>query len=171
MTFTYTYTAREQDNPNHVATFTIYDDILKINLMGLISQVSDIVVDDDPQEAAKKVLTTQAGTFIYKLLELLSGPIHIKDVIPSLEDGALKLVLWKRLAGFRIAPAVVMMGRVDNPQGAVQFIETLNVQQNKAESKPGYFSGPLDYAATWIALLIGAIILVKLPCKNKRRRK
>jgi hypothetical protein len=58
------------------------------------------------------------------------------------------------------------MGKVDNPEAAAQFIDTLFERQEQLET-PGLFSGPLDYWVTWIGLLIGLIILIKWPKKNK----
>jgi hypothetical protein len=58
------------------------------------------------------------------------------------------------------------MGTVDNPDAAAQFIDTLLDRQETAEA-PGIFSGPLDYWFTWVGLLIGLIVLIKWPRKDK----
>ena len=170
MPFTYTYTARNKDNPNRVVTFTIFDDYLKVNLTGLIDQVSEVVEGEDRQAAVKEFLTTQSGTAIHKVLERLSGPVHINDVSPYFEDGALKLISWRRIAGLRFAPIVLMMGNVDNPEAAGQFIETLMERQSQSDT-PGIFTGPLDYWATWIAMVIGVIALIKWPRKKNSETK
>jgi hypothetical protein len=170
MPFTYTYTARNIDKPNRVMTFTIFEDYLKVNLTGLIDQVSDVIADEDNQAAVKEFLTTQSGTAIYKAVERLSGPVHINDVSSYYEDGQFKLTFWKRVAGLRFAPIVLSMGNVDNPEAAGQFIDTLMDRQNQADT-PGLFAGPLDYWATWIVMLIGVIALIKWPRKQKSETK
>jgi hypothetical protein len=166
MPFTYTYTARNKDNPDRVLTFTIFENFLRVNLTGLFDQVSEVVGEEDIQSAAKVLLSTQSGSAIYKAVERLSGPIHVNDVDPFFEEGQFKLRLWKRIAGLRFAPITLSMGNVDNPEAAEKFIDALMHRQNKTET-PGPFSGPLDYWATWIGLLIGVIVLIKWPRKNK----
>ncbi len=166
MPFTYTYTARNKENPDQVMTFTIIDNHIKVNLTGLVDQVSEAVQEEDRKTAIKNFLTTQSGTAVYKAVERISGPVHINDVSPHFEDGQFKLTFWKRIAGLRFAPITLAMGSVDNPEAAAQFMDTLLDRQEQAET-PGFFSGPLDYWATWIVLLAGAIILIKWPKKNK----
>jgi len=166
MPFTYTYTARNRDNPDRVMTFTIFEDYLKVNLTGLIDQVSEVVGKEDTGSAAKDFLSTQSGSALYKAVERLSGPVHVNDVHPYFEDGQFKLIFWKRVAGLRFAPITLSMGNVDNPDAAGQFIETLMDRQDQAET-PGAFAGPLDYWGTWIGLLIGVILLIKWPRKDQ----
>lgn len=166
MPFTYTFTARNKENPNRVMTFTIFEDYLKVNLTGLVDQVSEVVEDEDRQTAVKDFLTTQTGTALYKAVERLSGPVHVNDVKPFFEDGQFKLTFWKRAIGLRFAPITLSMGDVDNPEAADQFIDKLLDRQKQAET-PGFFSGPLDYWATWIGLLIGLVVLIKWPKKDK----
>ena len=166
MPFTYTYTARNKDNPDKVMTFTIFEDYLKVNLTGLVEQVTDVVEEEDKGEAVKDIISTQSGTTLYKALERISGPVHINDVDPTFEDGQLKLMFWKRIAGLRFAPIVLSMGNIDNPEAADQFLATLSERQNQAV-KPGFFSGPMDYWVTWLGLVLGLIIFIKWPRKDK----
>ncbi len=166
MPFTYTYTARNKENPDRVMTFTIFEDYLKVNLTGLVDQMSEVVGDQDRKAAIKDLVSTQSGTAIVKAMERLSGPVHINDVNPFFEDGQFKLTFWKRLAGLRFAPITLAMGTVDNPEAASQFIDTLLDRQETAD-EPGFFSGPLDYWFTWLGLLAGLILLIKWPKKDK----
>ena len=166
MPFTYTYTARNKDNPDRVLTFTIFENYLKVNLTGLVDQVSDVVGEEDKQAAVKGFLDTQSGSAIYKAVERLSGPIHVNDVDPFYDKGQFKLRFWKRIAGLRFALITLSMGNVDNPEAAGKFIDALMDRQNKTET-PVPFSGPLYYWGTWIGLLIGVIVLIKWPRKNK----
>ena len=165
MPFTYTYTARDKKNPNRVMTFTIYGDYLKVNLTGIVDQISDVVEDENRSLAVKEFFTTQSGMTLYKAVERLSGPVHINDVNPKFENGEFKLIFWKRVAGLRFAPISLSMGEVDNPEAAAQFLRTIIQRQNETAT-PGIFSGPLDYWGTWLGLLSGLIILIKWPPKK-----
>lgn len=166
MPFTYTYTARNKDNPNRLVTFTIFDDHLKVDLTGLVDQVSEVIDEEHRQEALKEIISSQTGTALYKAIERISGPAHVNDVTPIYKDGNLTITFWKRLAGLRFAPIVIVMGEVDNPDSCGQFVDVLAEQQERTES-PGVFAGPLDYWFTWIALLIGIIALIRWPKKRK----
>ncbi len=166
MPFTYTYTARNKDKSERVITFTIFENYLRVNLTGLVDQFSEFLEEKDRQDAIKDFISTQSGSAIYKVLERLSGPVHVNDVKTNLDDGHLKITFWKRIAGLRFAPITLVMGKVDNPQAAAQFVDTLMDRQDQAE-KPGFFSGPLDYWVSWIGLLIGLIVLIKWPKKHK----
>lgn len=168
MPFTYTYTARDKENPNRVMTFTIFENHLKVNLTGLIDQVSEAVEEENQQATIKDFFATQSGSALYKAVERLSGPVHINDVSPFFEEGQFRLTLWKRMAGLRFAPITLSIGNVDNPEAAAQFIDTLIERQDQTE-KPGFFAGPLDYWITWIALLLGVIILIKWQGKKSRK--
>ena len=170
MTFTYTYTARAKDNPNKAMTFTIYDDYLKVDLTGLGEKISEVIDEDRRQDVLKNMITTQAGTTMYYLMERLSGPVHIKDVTPVFDDGKFTLTFWKRVAGLKFAPIVVSIGEVDNPEAADQFIETLEERQEMTET-PSIFAGPLDYWVTWFAMLIGVILLIRWPREKKTKEK
>jgi len=169
MPFTYTYTARSLENPDRVLTFTIIDDYLKVNLTGLFDQVSNLLDEEGQKASIKKFFKTQTSTALFKLVERLSGPVHVNDVSPVFEDDKLKLIFWKRVAGLRLAPLTLVMGSIDNPDAAAQFIETLMDQQEKAD-EPGFFSGPLDYWATWVGLVVGLIALIRWPRKKKEKK-
>jgi hypothetical protein len=166
MPFTYTYSARNKDNPNRMVTFTIYDEQLKVNLSGLVEQVSEVFNEEDRKSAIKEVISTQSGTALYKAIERLSGPVHINDVTPIFKNGEFTLTFWNRVIGLRFAPIVIMMGDVDNPAAAEQFIKTLEERQDLADN-PGFFAGPLDYWATWIGAVIALIVLLRWPHKKK----
>lgn len=166
MPFTYTYTARNIEDPNRVVTFTIYEDQLKVDLTGLVDQVTEVIDEEHRKEALKEIISTQTGTALYKAIERLTGPAHINDVTPLYKDGKLIITFWKRLARLRFAPIVIAMGEVDNPDAATRFIEELSERQERTDS-PGVFAGPLDYWFTWVAIVIGIVVLVRWPHKKK----
>ena len=168
MPFTYTYTARSKEKPDRAVTYTIFDDHIKVDLTGLFDQVTEVIESENRQEAIKEIVKTRSGTALYKTIERLSGPAQINDIYPVYNDGKLTVTFWKRIAGLRFAPIVIVMGEVDNPDAASQFIDVLRKRQQQTDS-PGVFAGPLDYWLTWISLLIGIIVLIRWP-KTRRRK-
>ena len=169
MSFTYTYTARNKDDPDRAMTFTIIENTLRVNLTGLDDRITDMIGKENRQTTLKEFFSSQSGSVILKAVERVSGLVHIHDVKPSLRDGELKLTCWRRIAGLRFAPLVLAMGAVDNPESAATFIEALKDRQDQVEY-PGFFSGILDYWGTWIGALSGLIILIRQQHKKRGTR-
>jgi hypothetical protein len=162
---TYTYTARNANNPEKVVTFTLYDGHMRINLTGLLDQASSISQTDEKSDQLKQELTTQAKPAAVKLMENISEPVHVSDVQTSLSDDDLQVTLWKRLGGLRLAPVVFNMGAVDNQEAAEAFTQELKKRQ-KEESYAGKFFGPLDYWFGWIGLILLIGLLIRWPQKE-----
>ena len=160
MTYTYTYTARNNENPEHAATFTIVDDHLRVNLTGLDDQIPQMLSGSQQIRPIKQFLTTQSGTLLYKIIESMSGPVHIRDVAPNLTDEQPNLVMWKRVGGLRLAPMQISIQKIDNPEAAALFLEALTERQAETDS-PDVLPGLMDYWATWLGLLLGSITLIK----------
>ena len=168
MTETYTYTARHALDPEKVITFTIQGDYLQINLTGMLDSIGGILGDESRKEALKSQVKKQARPTMLKVMEGISGPIHISDVKGKMAGKSadeLKLTVWKRVGGLRAAPIRLNFGQVDNPQAAGTFIQQLN--QRRSETKHiGKFFGPLDYWLGWFVMIFAVIILWKWPRRN-----
>lgn len=163
MAATYTYTARNAYDPEKVVTFTLYDGHLRVNLTGLLEDLGKVTAAEDKTEEAKHQIRTQAGPTALKLVENLSGPIHVQDARASLdEEERLRVFAWKRLGGLRLAPIVVNAGRVDNPEAAEAFVEELETRSASTEPV-NRFIGPLDYWIGWAGMLIGLFFLFRWP--------
>ena len=169
MYFTYTYTARSTEDTDKVVTLTIIDDKLQIDLTGLFNKVSDIASGEDRVDLLGEVQSTQSEAVILKVIEKITEPIHLKDITAFYEDDNFNLIFWKRVGGLRLAPIVVSMGEVDNPEVALAFIDTVEEQQALLE-KPGMFCGPFDYWFTWGLMVLGALILIRWPRKKQQQR-
>jgi len=153
---TYTYTARNAEDSDKVLTFTLQGEYLKINLTGLADNVGQILEEKDDPEAAREQLTSQVKPTTLKMLEAISGPLHVSDVkglISGPNDDSLQITAWKRVGGLRAAPIVLNMGRVDNPQAAEAFLVELQNRKQKA-SRISKFFGPLDYWFGWLGLVL-----------------
>jgi hypothetical protein len=165
---TYTYTARNAYQPEKVLTFTLEGDYLKVSLTGLEDNLSEIVSNAEDLKGLKVQLAAQSGPAALRVLEGVSGPVHIKDVKVDLsgeDQDHFRITLWKRLAGLRAAPVILDMGEIDNPPAAKRFLEELRSRQESA-SKIRKFIGILDYWLGWIGVALLAVILIRRPSEE-----
>ena len=165
---TYTYTARNIHNPDKVLTFTLQGDYLKVNLTGLEENLTEVLSGKKGSEGVKKGLSTQAGPTALKVMESISGPIHISDVSLKLlgdDQNQFRITLWKRLAGLRAAPVVLDMGEIDNSPAAERFGEELEARKESA-GKISKFIGPLDYWLGWIGMALLTLLFIRQPTEE-----
>lgn len=162
MTETYTYTARNADDPDRMVTFTLANGHVHLNLSGVMEQVSKISAADEKGAEAREQLQKQMQPAAMKVAETLSGPIEVGDVEAHLDGERLKLWAWQRVGGLRLAPMAVKIGRVDNVEAAEAFVEELDERKTSA-AHAGKFFGPLDYWLGWAALLVAVIALLRWP--------
>lgn len=160
---TYTYTARSADNPDEVATLTLHDHHLSVELGGvLLEQVEKVFRPEQGGDGLPAWLRPMLVWLIQQILR----PFAVTDVNVSVKDGGLRIAAWIRAGGLRLVPVTVAWERVDNPEAAQAFVKELNRRKVSA-AHPGRFSGPLDYWASWV--LIG-FMLVVLPLRWLRMR-
>lgn len=157
---TYTYTARDANNPEKVITLTLIDDHVHVNLTGILDTFGDVVQAEERTSEAGRQLSAQAATTALKLAEGIGGPVQINDLSASLQDDNLTITVWRRAGGLRLAPMRIHIEQVDNPEAAEAFIHELEERQDHA-GHPGKFAGPLDYWLGWagIALAVGALLI------------
>lgn len=159
---TYTYTARNANNPDKVVTFTLDNGHMRVNLTGILDQTSRINAADDKKAEIQNQLSMQAKPAALKLAENISGPFHISDVNADLEDDRLRVSMWQRAGGLRLAPVRFNMGQVDNIEAAEAFVDEVQNRQTKTESRTKFF-GPLDYWIGWIGLGLVMLVLFRRP--------
>jgi len=157
---TYTYTARNINNPEKVVTFTLYDGHMRVNLTGLLDQANTVASAEEKSGELKQQMSIQAKPALLKIKEGVSGPIHISDIKARMEDDRFQVTLWPRVAGLRLAPVHLNMGEVDNEDAAEAFVDELEERKESTESDARKFFGPLDYWIGWagLTLLIGLFI-------------
>lgn len=160
---TYTYTARNAENPDLVVTFTLENEHLRLTLAELLEKAVRVAQSDEKITEAKQILRSEAPSGALKL----TGPVHVKDVQIHMDDDQhFKLNAWQRLAGLRLAPLRLNIGRIDNPEAAEAFAAELEERQ-AAAAPAGKFFGPLDYWAGWAGLLFLIVLLVRWPFGDK----
>lgn len=160
---TYTYTARNINDPDKVVTFTLLDGHMQVNLMGLFEQAQTVATAEEKAGELKKQVSLQAKPALLKLKEGISGPIHVSDVNAKMDEDRLQVTLWQRMGGLRLAPVQFNMGRVDNEEAAEAFVEELEHRQEETESDTRKFMGPLDYWLGWAGLLLLVGWLIRRP--------
>ena len=164
---TYTFTARNVNNPNKVVTFTLINEHMRVNLTGLFDQVKEIGGAEDKSDKIKQQISTQAKPAALKMIEDISGPVHVSDVNLHLMGDELDVTLWQRVAGLRLAPVRLNMGQIDNVDSATAFREELTHRKASA-THIGKFFGPLDYWIGWVGLVLLVGILIKWPGKRDK---
>jgi len=164
---TYTYTARNVENPNRMVTITLSDDHMRVDPTGVLEKVERIIDAEDNQEEIREQIESQLSPGMMKMVERLTGPVHVGDVHADLDQSRLRLSMWNRVLGLRLAPVQMDLGQVDNPDAAQAFVEELEERQSEVE-EPGKFSGPLDYWLGWIGMALGMVLLFRWPRLRKK---
>lgn len=164
---TYTYTARNINDPDKVVTFTLYDGHMRVNLTGLFDQANTVAKSDEKSGELKHQVSLQAKPALLKLKEGVSGPIHINDVNAKMEDDQLQVTLWQRMGGLRLAPVQFDMGQVDNEEAAEAFVDEVEQRKETTESDVRRFFGPLDYWLGWAGLLLLIGLFIRRPKHNE----
>mgnify|MGYP001822878034 CR=1 FL=1 len=157
---TFTFTARNIEDPNRLATFTLQNGSVAM-LLGdaLVEQV------ESAMEALDEEQRTQIRTWLQPAatgaVQAAIKPIPVNDFNADLSaDGDFHTTAWVRAGGLRLAPVRISWDQVDNPQGAAAFVQELERrQENMSAEKTG--TGPFDYWATWL-LFAGVAILTPL---------
>jgi hypothetical protein len=92
----------------------------------------------------------------------LGKPTQVRDVNVAVEDGSLRITLWKRWRGLRVVPVAFTFDQVDNQEAAEAFAEEVERRQVQAPH-PGKLRGPFDYWATWgVVLAAGGALFAYL---------
>jgi hypothetical protein len=156
---TYTYTARNIDNPEQVVTFTLQDHHMSVGLGAPLEQIETVLQRVDADEEADEEAGHEAGheasaklwlrPLAVSLLERSVGPFRVADVKASADEEWLRVSAWYRAGGLALAPVTLVNGRVDNPPAAEAFVEELEKRKSEVA---GTFSllNVLNYWFTWI---------------------
>jgi len=166
MTKTYTFTARDGLNPDRTITLTLFPDYVRVNLTGLWDQLGKIATAEDKPIEVRTQLQNQMSPAALKLMETISGPIHIKDFNANLEGERFSIQVWQRVRGLRLAPIQLVIDPIDNTDASSAFIEELGKRKQES-SRAARFPGILDYWFTWMGVLMGFIALIVWPQKRQ----
>jgi hypothetical protein len=158
---TYTYTARNAENPEHVVTFTLIGNRMSVGVGAPLEKIEQTIEAVSGEEAEGEAdLKLWIKPMAVSLAERGTEPFRIVDVDADVVDDRLSVRGWIRTGGLRLAPITITEGRVDNPDAARAFAD--EVAERKADA-----GGPLmpfalfDYWATWVATGIFFLGLLK----------
>ena len=163
---TYTYTARSVDDPASVVRFTLLNGHMRVNLTDVMEQAALVAGAQEKPEELKHQLSAQTKPIFTKAVENFFGPVHIHDVDAELKNDRLKVILWQRISGLRLAPVLFNLGRIDNEDAAEAFVNEVNQRKTKT-SHGSKFPGPLDYWAGWAGLLVLTGCVMRWMTKRK----
>lgn len=173
MATTYTYTARSADDPSHMATFTLYQERMTIDVGGAFENI-ERAIQARSQAAKNKngsesngnsgssplVVPPWVKPAAIRLAQQGAKPFSITDVVVVASDGGtLNVRTWVRVGGLRLAPLNFHWNEVDNPDAALAFASELAKRQ-RSVTQPGPFTGPFDYWLTWVVTSLGLLIFV-----------
>jgi hypothetical protein len=158
---TYTYIARNADDPARAVTFTLHDHSVSVGLGAPLEHVERAL---EPEGEVRPQLWLKP--LAVSLLERSTRPFHVTDVDARAVDDWLRVTAWLCAGGLRLAPISLTRGRVDNPEAASAFVEELN-RRKESMSGPPAVLGILDYWATWFLV---SLLMISLLGIWRRRR-
>lgn len=151
---TYTFVARSAVDPSRIVTLTLHDHHLSIGAGPPVEQIERAAESEGDQGSINSRLWLRP--LALSLLERGTRPFPVDDVFADIDDDILSVKAWFRVAGLRGAPVTLVDGRVDNPEGAIGFVQELRARKAE-QTLPFGFLELLDYWATWI---LGGIALL-----------
>lgn len=157
---TYTFTARNAEDPDKVVTFTLDDERMRVNLTDLVDETQKVMSSDSKAKELLRLTQSKAKPVLMKLKDKIFGPVHVSDVNAKLNEDKFKVRMWQRVAGLRLAPVGIDMGHVDNEDAAEAFVDEL---QSRKEIEPAAkkFFGPFDYWFGWAGLMLLAGLFIQ----------
>jgi hypothetical protein len=166
---TYTYTARNADNPAQVVMFTLHDHGLSVGMGAPLEHVERAIRASTAETETESEYRVQPWLrpMAISMIERATGPFDVDDVDARSADGWLQVRAWFRSGGLRLTPITLIEGRVDNPDAAQAFIQELEERKTSATGL-ARFLGLLDYWATWF--IAGFLMVVLLESWRRRRR-
>lgn len=153
---TFTFTARNIENPDRLATFTLQNGNVAVQLgEALVEQLESAL--DSLDEEENSTLRTWLKPAVTGTAQAVIKPIPVEDFNANVtSDGNFKTTAWVRAGGLRLAPFRINWEQVDNPQAAAAFVQELE-RRREVTTTDSSLPNLFDYWATW--MLIGAIAI------------
>ena len=159
-TKTYTYTARNAEDPDKVVTFTLDEERMRVNMTDLLEDTHRVMTSESKPKELIRQAKTKLVPALMKVRERFSGPVHVSDVNASLHEDRFRVRMWPRLAGLRLLPVRINMGQVDNEDADESFVDELEARKEE-EPQARKFFGPFDYWFGWAGLLLLAGLFIR----------
>jgi hypothetical protein len=155
---TMTFTARSSKNPDRIATFTLQNGHVSVQLGTAMLEQVERVLDALDGEADSR-LTGWIEPAATGALQKVLQPIPLTDFDANIEGESMRTMAWLRVGGLRLAPLVATWERVDNPAGARAFVNAVRERREKLAENAGL---PMlfDY---WISWVVTGLLSLTLP--------
>jgi hypothetical protein len=157
---TLTFTARETENPEKVATFTLQNGDVAVQLgNAMLTQVVDTSESktEQSEEDVNLVDWTKAAAVGAAQKALHTMPIY--DFDADLNDQKFHTTAWIRTGGLRAVPMSVTWDEVDNPEAARAFVKEVN-ERKKMAPQVNKMPSILDYWASWIVVSVSGLVFM-----------
>lgn len=155
---TYTFVARNANDPRQVVTLTLHNHHLSVGSGPPLEQVARATAEGESRRLRSRLWLRPLAI---SLAQRGTQPFPISDVFAEVEGDKLALKAWIRAARLRAFPLTLVNGPVDNPEAAHDFVEELQMRKGELALPIGFME-LLDYWATWILAglaAIGALVL------------
>jgi len=166
---TYTYTARNADNPEQVVIFTLHDHALSVGIGAPLEHVERVIrakTAEETEAESEHVVQPWLKPMAISMVERATRPFDVDDVDARSADDWLQVRAWFRAGGLRLTSVTLIEGRVDNPEAAQAFVQELDERKAPVTSLARLL-GPLDYWATWF--MAGFLMVVLLETWRRGR--
>jgi hypothetical protein len=170
---TFTFTARSATNPTKMATFTLHNGSVSVELGNTLAEQLDEVYEKFDEEGEIGSLRTLLRPAATGTMQMLMEPIPLADFDAQLSNNdEFQARAWLRAAGLRLAPLMLTWDHVDNGQGARAFVTELNRRKqaqlsDRDEEAP---SGPLDYWVSWVVIGLLMVLTSILLARQWQKR-
>jgi hypothetical protein len=161
---TYTYTARNIENPEQVVTFTLRNRHMSVGSGAPLEQLETALRQaraSDEEQAPETRERLWLKPVAVSLLERGVGPFQVLDVKAAVAENRLRVRAWYRAGGLALAPITLVDGPVDNPQAAKAFVGELEKRKTELKGRLGFLR-VLDYWLTWLVAGLLAFSLFQL---------
>ena len=153
---TLTFTARGIQDPDKMATFTLQNGSVSVQLGNTLLKemvnVSETYQAEEDVNMADLTKATAVGA-AQKMLRTLP----LQDFDANIDGNTLHTTAWIRKGGLRAAPVSMTWQEVDNPDAArafVQEVEDRKEQLPKVQALPSI----LDYWVSWLVLGVSGVV-------------
>ena len=153
---TLTFTARDIQDPDKMATFTLQNGSVSVQLGNTLLKemvnVSETYQAEEDVNIADLTKATAVGA-AQKMLRTLP----LQDFDADIDGNTLHATAWIRKGGLRAAPVSMTWQEVDNPDAArafVQEVEDRKEQLPKVQALPSI----LDYWVSWLVLGVSGVV-------------
>lgn len=165
---TYTYTARSATDPQQIATFTLQNGEVAVELGNAFMQQIQEAYETISDESAESGLPTLVKPAVAGTLQKLIEPIPLADFDADIREDALRATAWIRAGGLRLIPIMLTWAQVDNPDSARTFVAELRNRKQVTDPNRRY-PGPLDYWFSWILIGLASLVIPLLILRRLQR--